>query len=161
MASGPSTSTNVAEKKMSIAPDSAISPTTSSIYLCAIVVGAIAFGKQNIEIPSLTGPPAATKPYDSFSEFYTFYSSEHQNPTCRLLHVIGTGLITVLLVNSQTAEPSLLPSLGIAAMSGYIACKALVGVEHGFFEFGIALASLICATKAKNALSTSRVLCCS
>ncbi|KAG2393884.1 hypothetical protein C9374_003648 [Naegleria lovaniensis] len=32
----------------------------------------------------------STYRYKSFSEFYPFYISQHQNPVCRLLHVIGT-----------------------------------------------------------------------
>jgi hypothetical protein len=32
----------------------------------------------------------------SYPEFYTFYLSEHQNKTCRVLHFIGTFLVFVL-----------------------------------------------------------------
>ncbi len=31
--------------------------------------------------------------FKTFSEFYPFYLSEHQQPTCRLLHYIGTSLV--------------------------------------------------------------------
>ncbi|MCX7544448.1 DUF962 domain-containing protein [Marinicella gelatinilytica] len=39
------------------------------------------------------------KQFNSFKAFYPFYLSQHQNPTCRLLHVIGSFLVilTVLL----------------------------------------------------------------
>jgi hypothetical protein len=41
--------------------------------------------------------PSSTKIYRSLKEFYPFYLAEHQNPTSRKLHFIGTGLLFVLL----------------------------------------------------------------
>lgn len=38
-----------------------------------------------------------TKSFNSFQEFYPFYLQEHQHPTCRLLHVIGSSLILISL----------------------------------------------------------------
>lgn len=35
--------------------------------------------------------------YESFKDFYPFYLSQHQNPTSRRLHVIGTSLTIILL----------------------------------------------------------------
>ncbi|MCG7532473.1 DUF962 domain-containing protein [Psychrobium sp. MM17-31] len=35
--------------------------------------------------------------YQSFSEFYPFYLSQHQHPTCRRLHFIGSALILIVL----------------------------------------------------------------
>lgn len=35
--------------------------------------------------------------YQSFSEFYPFYIHEHSNRTCRRIHVIGTGLVFVVM----------------------------------------------------------------
>ena len=35
--------------------------------------------------------------YQTFAEFYPFYLSEHQNRTCRRLHVIGSLLVLVFL----------------------------------------------------------------
>ena len=35
--------------------------------------------------------------YASFREFYPYYLSEHRNPTCRILHFIGSSLVLVLL----------------------------------------------------------------
>ena len=34
--------------------------------------------------------------FNSFSEFYPYYLSEHKHPTCRRLHVLGS--VSVLLV---------------------------------------------------------------
>lgn len=35
--------------------------------------------------------------FNSFSEFYPYYLSEHSNSTCRLLHFIGSSLILALI----------------------------------------------------------------
>jgi hypothetical protein len=40
------------------------------------------------------------KRFSSFSEFYPYYLSEHANPTCRLLHFIGSILVLALIVYS-------------------------------------------------------------
>jgi hypothetical protein len=39
-------------------------------------------------------------PFASLKEFYPYYLSEHQNPTSRILHFIGTALFFVLLVSA-------------------------------------------------------------
>jgi hypothetical protein len=36
--------------------------------------------------------------YRSFSEFYPFYLTQHANPVCRALHVVGSLLALALLV---------------------------------------------------------------
>ena len=37
------------------------------------------------------------KKYTSFTEFYPFYLSQHQNLTCRRLHFIGSSLILLVI----------------------------------------------------------------
>ncbi|WP_394200365.1 Mpo1-like protein [Shewanella waksmanii] len=37
-----------------------------------------------------------TKRYKSFEEFYPFYLSQHQDPSCRALHYIGSTLVLLL-----------------------------------------------------------------
>jgi hypothetical protein len=44
------------------------------------------------------------KKYQSLKEFYPYYLSEHQNPTSRLLHFVGTGLVLVVLVLAIALE---------------------------------------------------------
>ena len=68
------------------------------------------------------------KKYQSLKEFYPYYLSEHQNPTSRLLHFLGTGLVLVVLV------------LGIALENySWLAGIPVLGygfawVGHFFFE---------------------------
>jgi hypothetical protein len=68
------------------------------------------------------------KKYQSLKEFYPYYLSEHQNPTSRLLHFIGTGLVLIVLV------------LGIALENySWLAGIPVLGygfawVGHFFFE---------------------------
>ena len=38
------------------------------------------------------------KRFQSFSEFYPYYLSEHLNPTCRKLHFAGTSLMLAIAV---------------------------------------------------------------
>nr|WP_070959360.1 DUF962 domain-containing protein [Hyphomonas sp. Mor2] len=66
--------------------------------------------------------------FDSFSEFYPFYLSEHQNVSCRRLHFIGTGSVIVLLIWICATE-TWLALLAIPAL-GY----TFAWVGHFFFE---------------------------
>ena len=56
------------------------------------------------------------KKYSSLKEFYPYYLTEHQNPTSRLLHFIGTGLVLVVLgaalVLAQYAWLAAIPVIG-------------------------------------------------
>ncbi len=36
--------------------------------------------------------------FRSFSEFYPYYLSEHQDPVCRCLHYIGSTLVLAILI---------------------------------------------------------------
>ena len=38
------------------------------------------------------------KRFQSFSEFYPYYLTEHKNTTCRVLHFTGTSLFFVFLI---------------------------------------------------------------
>ena len=42
----------------------------------------------------------ATPSYPSFREFYPYYLSEHRNPTCRRLHVVGSTLVLAIIVGA-------------------------------------------------------------
>jgi hypothetical protein len=40
------------------------------------------------------------KRFQTLKEFYPYYLKEHLNPTCRILHFIGTGLLFIILFAS-------------------------------------------------------------
>ena len=64
----------------------------------------------------------------TYQEFYKFYLSQHNNKTCRLLHVIGT---TVVLALAITALYHQMPKLWILVpIAGY----GFAWVGHFFFE---------------------------
>jgi hypothetical protein len=66
--------------------------------------------------------------FNSFTEFYPYYLSEHKNLTCRRLHFIGTTLILMLLayafITSQWVLLWLIPILGYG----------FAWIGHFFFE---------------------------
>lgn len=57
-----------------------------------------------------------TQDFRSFRDFYPFYLGEHQNPTCRRLHFVGTALLLLTLVAAIATQRWrllwLLPVLG-------------------------------------------------
>jgi hypothetical protein len=68
------------------------------------------------------------KEFQSLKEFYPYYLEEHQNPTCRKLHFVGTGLLFVILFFSIfTAQYVWLISIPFV---GY----GFAWVGHFFFE---------------------------
>ena len=68
------------------------------------------------------------KKYTSLKEFYPYYLTEHQNPTSRVLHFIGTGLVLVVLVTA-IAMAQYIWLAGIPVL-GY----GFAWVGHYFFE---------------------------
>jgi hypothetical protein len=60
---------------------------------------------------SQSGPP-----FRNFAEFYPFYLSEHRNPTCRILHFIGSNLVIgtagLMIYTQNWMLAWLLPILG-------------------------------------------------
>ncbi|MDP5033224.1 MAG: DUF962 domain-containing protein [Paraglaciecola sp.] len=66
--------------------------------------------------------------YPSFAAFYPYYLSEHQNPTCRRLHFVGSSLIIMLclavLVTQNWLWLVALPFLGYG----------FAWIGHFFFE---------------------------
>ena len=63
------------------------------------------------------------KKYSSLKEFYPYYLTEHQNPTSRVLHFIGTGLVLVVLGVSLV-------------MAKYIWLAAIPVIGYGFAWVG-------------------------
>ncbi|TAG77645.1 MAG: DUF962 domain-containing protein [Betaproteobacteria bacterium] len=72
--------------------------------------------------------PTAHKKFERFADFYPFYLGEHRNPTCRVLHFMGTSIgLTCLVVGILTRTWWLLPA-GI--VQGY----AWAWIGHFGFE---------------------------
>lgn len=68
------------------------------------------------------------KKYQTFSEFYPFYLSQHQNRVCRRLHVIGSALSLSLFVYLMVVNAW--QWLWLVLVCGY----GFAWVGHFFFE---------------------------
>lgn len=68
------------------------------------------------------------KKYNSLKEFYPYYLTEHQHPTSRVLHFIGTGL--VLMVLGAALATTQYIWLAAIPVIGY----GFAWVGHFFFE---------------------------
>lgn len=66
--------------------------------------------------------------YRSFQSFYPYYLSEHENPTCRRLHFVGSLLTLVVLAWALATQNWLL--LLLLPVIGY----GFAWVGHFFFE---------------------------
>lgn len=71
---------------------------------------------------------ATEKKYKTFRDFYPFYLSEHQNPTSRRLHFVGTGLVFAILLASVLFHKPIW--LLLIPVVGY----GFAWVGHFFFE---------------------------
>ncbi|MDY7024970.1 MAG: DUF962 domain-containing protein [Pseudomonadota bacterium] len=68
------------------------------------------------------------KRFNSFSEFYPFYLSEHQNPTSRRLHFVGTAVVISIIAYALLSQQWL--ALIALPIIGY----GFAWVGHFFFE---------------------------
>ena len=92
------------------------------------------------------------KKYTSFTEFYPYYLSQHQNKTCRLLHVLGSTLVllvafyalltsTYLFIDILTnTKEGILPGQSIAILPF---SNAGTEEDEGYLVEGIAHAILV------------------
>jgi hypothetical protein len=71
----------------------------------------------------------STNPFPDFATFYPYYLGEHQNRTCRRLHVIGSFGVLLILALVATGVLPLLGLLGVP-VCGY----GFAWVGHFFFE---------------------------
>jgi len=69
-----------------------------------------------------------TERFASFREFYPFYLSEHANPTCRRLHVVGSTLVLAVLAFACMTQRWTL--LWLLPLVGY----GFAWIGHFFFE---------------------------
>jgi len=63
---------------------------------------------------------------ETFEEFWPYYVSQHQNPTCRKLHFVGTTIAMGCLAVS--------PVVPAAALAAPVAGYGLAWIGHFFFE---------------------------
>ncbi len=66
--------------------------------------------------------------FASFAEFYPYYLSEHRDPTCRRLHLVGTTLVLVFIVAALTTRDGWW--LAAALVAGY----GFAWIGHFAFE---------------------------
>lgn len=66
--------------------------------------------------------------FTSFKEFYPYYLSEHSNPTCRVLHFIGSLLVIITLALSLYSGAYIY--LWLLPVFGY----GFAWVGHFFYE---------------------------
>jgi len=69
-----------------------------------------------------------TKEYQSFSEFYPFYLSQHENNVCRRLHFVASVLIILLIIYVVTGGS--LSLLWLIPIIGY----GFAWIGHFVFE---------------------------
>jgi hypothetical protein len=69
-----------------------------------------------------------TERYNSFSDFYPFYLSEHSNRICRRLHFVGTFCVVLILTYALVSREYVW--LLAAPLAGY----AFAWVGHFAFE---------------------------
>lgn len=66
--------------------------------------------------------------FSSFSDFYPYYLAEHANPTCRLLHFIGSWLVLTVIAIILVTQVYVL--LWFIPLIGY----GFAWVGHFFYE---------------------------
>ena len=68
------------------------------------------------------------KQYKSFRDFYPYYLSEHTNPTCRVLHFIGSSIVLAALAIAIVTRNAWW--FAVMPLAGY----GFAWVGHFFFE---------------------------
>eukprot|EP01063_Lacrimia_lanifica_P029744 TRINITY_DN4591_c0_g2_i1.p2 TRINITY_DN4591_c0_g2~~TRINITY_DN4591_c0_g2_i1.p2 ORF type:complete len:196 (+),score=65.10 TRINITY_DN4591_c0_g2_i1:65-652(+) len=115
----------------------------SVAVFAAGVLSAVMAGGWLQAVPSLTGPRHPAKPFKTFDEFYPFYLTQHQDPTCQLLHIIGTGLAAFWLgVANMASLHKSLASASLMLLAGLVACEANQGNPDSVMEL-VAMASTL------------------
>jgi hypothetical protein len=70
----------------------------------------------------------AEKKYKTFWDFYPYYLTEHQEPTCQRLHFIGTGIVIILALAALILQKWIL--FAFVPLAGY----GFAWAGHFFFE---------------------------
>src|SRR4051812_46639893 len=104
---------------------------TLALYTLAAVVLAVTIqNDMSLRGVLMFNKPHPNKKYLSFTEFYPFYLTEHSDPTNKLLHFIGTTLVTVV---SLMYSPRTIASALLVMPIGVCAFYANVSAPRGVF----------------------------
>lgn len=110
-----------------------------------IVVAIVAAGAAAAAADPLANrlaiPWASTKPHHTFEEFYPFYLTQHQDVTCRRLHVVGTTMVVLMVV----LDVCLGLSLALAGALGVALFSMTRCMEQGVVEMAFVLFSFLMA----------------
>jgi hypothetical protein len=105
----------------------------SSYLLVAIAYAYFAYdASQHVEVP--------LKTIDTFEEFYPFYISQHQEPTCRRLHVVGITLVIALALYNIVCVPAILIGIIAGLQVYYVTRHLATGLAEFicmFFIYGV------------------------
>jgi hypothetical protein len=107
-------------------------------------------GKLGLEV-------APQKIFSSFEEFYPFYLSQHADPTCQRLHIIGTSTIIVLSLMSGfpfNNVSCLVPAMVIGCAAGILTTS----LPHGIAEAVVLLATYLFTVRATGGKASKAVM---
>ena len=123
------------------------SPSTATLGL--LITGSAILVKYAMDhnlLPALPalGPPAKTKPFATFSEFYPHYLGEHAAAGTKYFHFVGTTLMALFVA----AHPELLASFASAGVVGFALFPMLRHLESGALEMAAMLSVFLMVGKA-------------
>ncbi len=95
---------------------------------------------------ALPGPPAATKPFATFTDFFPFYMREHSQPATRALHYVGTA--TFVALSAGWARGRLVLPLVAGLAAGYAAFPLLRTLPSGLPEMALMVGVYLAAGRA-------------
>mmetsp|Transcript_26663 Transcript_26663/g.74539 ORF Transcript_26663/g.74539 Transcript_26663/m.74539 type:complete len:186 (+) Transcript_26663:51-608(+) len=105
----------------------------ASVVLAAVALGLAVSTHGNFPI-TLDDDISDKKPFGSFGEFFPFYLNEHSDPVCRLLHVIGTTIVSAYVLIFHRAA---ILHMVFAGSIGFMACEIFRFSDHGALEAAV------------------------
>lgn len=117
-------------------------------YAIAAVALGIAWKTHGTITTTLQGRPRDTdaKPFTNLTSFYEFYLQEHRDPTCRVLHFIGTTCASVGMLKA-----GIVPHLLLGISCGLLLCEFLAPLPNGLVEFAsvFIITAISCQVQSK------------